>query len=163
MKHFVDQKGNKVNYGDIVHYSESVNEKNFKSFFDVHVTLTPENIGKLKSIGAIREIELKEKTIEDYNERLGELLCKDEKFIERFRSCFPAQYLSAIITLIHDDFDDDQNLKDYGFIFDLSTGTMKKCTIENGKPVSYVNIFSNTTSRDICLSIIKPFISTMYK
>ena len=62
MKQFVDQKGNKVNYGDIVHYSESVNEKNFKSFFDVHVTLTPENIDKLKAIGAVKEVELKEKT-----------------------------------------------------------------------------------------------------
>lgn len=165
LKHLVDQKGHEVKFGDVVHYSESVNEKNYKSFFDIHVTLTPENLEKLKLLGAVKEVEMKELSIDDYNTRIAELLCESDKdkFIERFRSCFPAQYLSVLITLIHDDIDDDKNLKDSGYIFDLSSGVMRKVDINKKTPIGYVNIFSSPSTRDVCLNVIKPFIDRMYK
>ena len=162
MKQLIDQNGKIVKFGDLIHYSESVSKKDYKSFFDVHVTLTPENIEKLKAIGAVQEKEVSMFTIGDYDKKLSEILSSDKGFINRFKSCFPAQYLSAIITLIHDDIDDESMLGEAGYIFNISKGSMDLIRVDKKNPHAYVNIFSSAVTRDACLSIIKPFISKMY-
>lgn len=162
MKHFVDQNGNIVQFGNIVHYSENVSKKDFKSFFDIHVTLTKENVDKLKAIGAIHEKEISDITIDDYDNKLAEILYVDKKCIERLKSCFPAQYVSSIITLIHDDIDDEKNIKDVGYIFNISKGKMELTRVDSSNLPSYINIFSNPVTANACLNIIKPFIVKMY-
>lgn len=167
MKRFVDQKGRTVKFGDTVHYHEGIRENGLDGYYSICGILTPNNIEKLKCLGIIKEIEVKY-DIEYFENRLKELLVEqaDSKFIERFKNCFPAQYLSSLITLIHDEIDDDKNLKDYGYIFNLNKGVMEKVKTNNSwlsNANHYINVFSTEETKDICLNIIKPWIDVMYK
>lgn len=162
MKQFVDQKGNLINFGELVHYTERINEKGYTSFCEIHTTLTPKNVEALKAIGAIKEVEV-EVTLEHYENKLSALLLSDEskKSFNRFKVLFPAQYLSAIITLINDDIDDEKNISDTGFIFNLGTGKFDE--IKTNIPLHYINIFSSKKTKDLCEHIIKPLVDKMYK
>lgn len=164
MKHFVDQKGKIVKFGDMIHYHESTKENGYSAYYDIHVTLIPGNVEHLKAIGAIKEVEEEPKNINLYEEKLKDILCPgNDKFINRFKTTFPAQYLSAIITLIHDDIDSEENLKDYGFIFNMSTGKMESVKIDPKNPLTYINVFSSDKTRMMCMDIIAPWVKMMYK
>ena len=161
MKQFLDQKGNLINFGETVHYTERVRKKGYTSFCEIHTTLTPENVEALKMMGAITETEEKV-DLEYYNRKLMELLSvNDNTVLLRFQCLFPAQYLSAVITLINDDIDDENNIKDFGFIFNMGTGKFEKIKVD--QPSHYVNVFSSEKTKNICSEIIRPFVSSMYK
>lgn len=162
MKQFVNQKGKVVKFGDVVHYHDNVTKEGFVSFIDIHTTFTPQNLEMLKAIGAVKEVDVNQKTLEDYEKKFIAITNIGDEGFRKFKVLFPAQYLSAMITLIHDEINDSSNSTPKGYIFDISKGCMVPITVTKATPVNYINIFNSNEAKDLCLEIIKPILKVMY-
>lgn len=162
MKQFVNQKGKVVKFGDVVHYHENITKEGYVSFLDVHTTFTPQNLEMLKMIGAVKEVDVTTKTLEDYERKFRTITNIGDEGFRTFKALFPAQYLSTMITLIHDEINDSSNSTPKGYIFDISNGCMVPITITKSNPANYINVFNSDEAKDLCLEIIKPILKVMY-
>lgn len=161
MKAYFDQKGNEVKFGELLHY-EDRSKKN--SFLELNITLTPENLDTLKKLGAVTEketVETKVKDLSYYNNNLQELLGKNSD--NYLKTLFPQQYLSMIITLIHDDIEGDCNsvpLK--AWFFDYVRKKFIIVDLIDGNDYSLMTYFKDKRNADICYNIIKPLMKEIY-
>lgn len=161
MKAYFDQKGNEVKFGELLHY-EDHSKKNH--YLELSITLSPENLDTLKKIGAVTEKEIAETKVKDlsyYNKNLQELFGKN--FDSYLKTLFPQQYLSMIITLIHDDIEGNHNsipLK--AWFFDYVRKRFIIVDLIDGNDYSLMTYFKDKRNADICYNIIKPLMKEIY-